>query len=166
MLWFCYQVKSNSLNQSYLCGTSQGSGVTPTLKLPLCFILTTTLAWLLKHTTPRHTHTHTDPHTHSAEDRSISEHHLQPALAGSSVVNSLCKCSPSGSVRRAATVPHDQTCDVALKSSLHEWMNVSDTHTCRHARAHTHTETHMRDSRLCLSELPLPEPDSGASYTV
>lgn len=71
-------------------------------------------------------------------DRPISEHHLQQALAGSSVVNSLCKCSLSGSVQRAATVPHDQTCDVPLKGSLHEWMNVGYTH--------ADVFVHMRDS--------------------
>lgn len=39
--------------------------------------------------------------------------------------------SVSGSVQQAATASHDQTCDVALKSSLHEWKDpCRQTHPC------------------------------------
>ncbi len=151
------------LRQSYLCKMFQGS---PELKRPLVFFLPPCFcqpgcSLTLKNTTLHLTHTHTHTHTHKAEDRSISEHHLQQALAGSSVVNSLCKWSLSGSVQRAATVPHDQTCDVALKSSLHEWMSVSYTHADTHTHRNAHT-AHEREfkvgARLCLNKLPSLSP--------
>ncbi len=106
-------------------------------------------ASVLKHHTP---HTHTQTHTLMEQKTGLSQSIISNRLWQEAVwwihyANVLCR----GLFQRAAPVPHDQICDVALKSSLHEWMNVS--HTCRHTHRNAHV--HMRDSRLCLNKFPL-----------
>lgn len=129
---------------------SEFRGHTHTEAQPPFFSLSTIHAEILKH----HTHTHTH------RRRQVYLRASSPASSGrkqcGEFIMQMLSLSLSVGISYRTTWPNLWCRFKRFFTWMKGWM----------CPTHTHTETHMRDSRLCLNKLPSPGPTRGVIYTL